>query len=673
MNADGPACTTMDANHQGQAFDWRGRLSKLVILCAGLIAYHNSFNAAFLLDDSTSIVENVSIRQFPPSFSILIHSPRPMLTLTLALSYRMGGLNTWYYHSVNVTIHLLAGLSLYGLARRTLLTAKFQGRFAQSASSLALVATLIWLVHPLQTQCVTYVVQRCEALMGLFFLLTLYCVVRGSESPWPRWWNAAAFVSCVLSMASKEVAVTLPLVVFLYDRIFLSASVREMVRRRWGLHGLLASIYAIPAAFWMFKVPVNAGFGLPGITPLKYAMTQPGVILHYLKLSFWPRSLCLDYSDWHLTTTFLRFLPPALGVLALVLASLWALRRIPGVGFLGLCFFLILAPTSSILPIADLAFEHRMYLSLAAVVLLTVLAGNALVNWLSEGRGAGENFKRSLKLGLAAVVVGILLFQTIRRNKDYASEVSMWSDVVAKRPENIRAHCTLGMAYWRWGWLQEAIAEETAALRLEPRHIQSVNALGLVLLQEGKNEEALVHFAKLTTVAPDFVFGHTNKGLTLFRLGKPKEAAESFRAAVKLSPGTPTYRFNLACSLHEQGQIEEAKEEYRQALQLNPDFPKAALQQAWRFATRPEPKPVDLAQALFLALQASQAADEPQPEMLDGLAVVYARLGRFVDAIATERKALEVATAAERPALTREIRQRLHLYEDQQPVIEEQP
>jgi len=268
--------------------------------------------------------------------------------LTLAVNYALGGLEVWGYHAVNLLIHLLAALTLYGLLRRTFLSDRLKERYGDVSESLAFATSLLWLLHPLQSQSVTYLIQRAESLMGLFYLLTLYAVSRSNTSKaWPR----IAILTCALGMATKEVMVTAPILCLLYDRIFLASSFKEIFQKRLHLYLGLGASWGILAGTYLDQVAsdIARAVGFHKITPLDYALTQPGVILHYLKLSFWPHPLCLDYL-WPIAKSSQAIFPPLLAIGVLVVATLTALRRRPEVGFLGVAFFLILAPTSSVMP-----------------------------------------------------------------------------------------------------------------------------------------------------------------------------------------------------------------------------------------------------------------------------------------------------------------------------------
>src|SRR6266478_513622 len=292
------------------------RATSVLLIGVGLIAYGNSFKAPFTFDDGLRIVDNPQIRHLWPPWEVMAHSSRPVVQLSLARNYALGGLNVWGYHAFNLAVHLLGGLVLFGIVRRMLESERPRARYGASACWLALAVAAIWLVHPLQTESVTYLIQRAESLMGLFYLLTLYCGIRGVQSPRPGAWFLGAVVACGLGMGSKEVMVTAPIMMLLYDRVFLAGSFREIIDRRWGLYGGLASAWVLlGVALATSRAEDTAGI-VPGES-WRYAFTQFGVIVHYLRLCFWPHPLVLDYS-WPLADTVSSVLPWAVVVLALL-------------------------------------------------------------------------------------------------------------------------------------------------------------------------------------------------------------------------------------------------------------------------------------------------------------------------------------------------------------------
>ena len=293
---------------------WAVPLAAGLIVLATLAAYANSFQGVFVFDDQPSIVDNPTIRHlwpiwrvlFPPSHGETV-SGRPLLNLTFAVNYALGGLNPWGYHAVNLAIHVLAALPLFGILCRTLRLPPLRDRFGRSATLPALAISLLWAVHPLQTESVTYVAQRAESLCGLFYLLTLYCFIRGatidpasrSAVRRPPLWYSAAIFSCLLGMATKEVMATAPLMVLLFDRTFLAGSFAQALRRRWGLYlGLAATLGGL--AYLVVATPAGrggtAGFATPeALGAWEYIRSQPAAILHYLRLAVWPHPLCIDY------------------------------------------------------------------------------------------------------------------------------------------------------------------------------------------------------------------------------------------------------------------------------------------------------------------------------------------------------------------------------------------
>jgi Flp pilus assembly protein TadD len=672
-----------------------------LIVGAGLAAYSNSFGGAFLFDDRWAIVDNAALRRPLDSWQALLFTTRPVVMASLAANYALGGLDVWGYHAVNLAIHVLAALTLYGLVQRTLLLPQFRGRYGGAAGGLALAAALLWLVHPLQTESVTYIIQRGESLMGLCYLLTLYAVLRGATARRDsvRWYTLAV-LACAVGMGTKEVMVTAPLVALLYDRVFLSPSWLVVIRRRGALYAALAATWLLLAgSLRAALVPeaggASAGFGVEGIPPSAYLHTQAGVLLHYLRLSLWPEPLCLDYYDWPLARTAEAVLVPGLLPGALLMAALIGWRRRPALGFLGLSFFLVLAPTSSVMPLADYLVEHRMYLSLAAEVMLAVLAGHALLRRVGQGAHA-------LSAVLTAALVVLFGLLTFGRNEDYHSELVMWADVVAKRPNNPRAHNNLGAALKEEGDVDGAIQQYRLALRLDPRYAEAYCNLGAALREKGRVEEAVQAYARALELKPryamahnnlgvayakqgkldlavaaydlalkcdpDLDLAHNNRGEALQRQGRLESATASYRRAVALAPSSVTYRCNLAAALYETGQLEAARAEYAAASRLYPDWPAAANASAWALATAPAREHRDGARALQYARQTCQATGGRDPRFLDTLAAAYAETGRFGEAVATARHAL--ALAAEHPHIAEPIAARLRLYEGHTPYHE---
>ena len=697
---------------------WRvtGLAAGLILLSA-VAAYHNSFRGPFIYDDLESIVENETIRQLWPIWQVLSPPPhgetvsgRPLLNLSWAINYALGGLNVWDYHATNLAIHIAAALLLLGILRRTFLLPALRDRFGSAATPLALASALIWTVHPLQTESVTYIVQRAESLAGFFYLLTLYCVIRGAGtvpffaanrviSPssvagekgdcppmrlhfaplflWerlrvrapgsvtsalnpalsqrereilrlrPRLWYAAAILACLLGMATKEIMVTAPLVVLLYDRTFLAGSFAEAWRRRGGLYLGLAATWALLVYLVCSTGSIARRPEMAAADPWNYARSQPGVILHYLRLSLWPSPLCLHYG-WSAASGLREIVPGLIVTGALLAATVWGLLGRKVWAFLGAWFFLILAPTSSILPLGQLAFEHRMYLPLGAVAVLTATGGYALWDRLlsrcERGRspfapeamagGIGSCAAKKERVpGLAIVrwaapvmLLAALLLAlgdlTAARNSDYRCLLAIWQDTVDKRPQNPTAHNNLGNVLAGLGRPDEALQHYRLALRLRPDYAEAYSNLGNALADLGRTDEALEHYRQALLLRPDDAEVYYNLGIVLAAVGRTSQAVEHYQQALRLKPDYAEAHNNLAALLAATGSTNEAIEHLQQGLRLKPD----------------------------------------SVEIHNNLAAAYAAAGRFDDAALTAERAVQLAESSGQAVLAKNIQSRLELY-----------
>ena len=541
-------------------------LAGAIIILSSLAAYYNSFSGAFVFDDDMAIVQNPSIRSLWPIWGPL-NPPvssggitvvgRPLLNLSFAVNYAISGLEPWSYHLINMIIQALAALMLFGIVRRTLLTPKLYRRFGPSSAwSFGLAAALLWMVHPLQTESVTYLSQRAESLAGMLYLLTLYCFIRGTVSPAPLKWYLCTVAACLLGITCKEVLVSAPLIALLYDRTFISSTFRESWRRRRWVYLSLAGTW-LPSSMLVAAAhgPRAGAAGFEFISPFVYALTQCKALALYLKLSFWPHPLVIDYGE-KVVTSIRDVLWQGTVVVLLLAGTIIALRRKPVVGFLGAWFFLVLAPSSSVMPVATQTMaEHRMYLPLAALVVLLVSGLHTLFG------------KRlwAIVIPLAMVLGGL----TVRRNIDYRSELAMWEKTVAQCPANPRAHQNLGYSLWLAGRTPEAIKEYEIALRILPDYPRAHSGLGWILFNSGRQSEAIDHYREALLLKPDLADAHMNLGIALFQRGNTQEAMGHLKEAVRLRPDIKTHG-NLGFALALSGRYSEAVEHFKAVLQIEP-------------------------------------------------------------------------------------------------------
>jgi protein O-mannosyl-transferase len=554
-----PATSAPEALAAGPAVV-RSRWVVLVLVAFGVIAYANTLRVPFLLDDSGSIIENPSIRRLWALNSVLAPPSdagvggRPLANLSLAVNYAAGGLDVRGYHAVNLALHLAAGLALYGLIRRTAQLRVIPGaaRLADDGG-IAAGAALLWLVHPLQTEAVTYLSQRTEVLVGLSYFLTLYALARGAAGAGGRWYGLAV-LACAAGMASKEVMVTAPVVAFLYDRVFIAGSFRAVWQRRRRLYVGLAATWVI--LLLSLRHVHERGVGYAAVSATTYALTEISAVAHYLRLAFWPAPLVFDYGTATVQSVGEVWIP-AMFLLAWLAGIGVALRRSPALGFLLAAGLLVLAPTSTIIPVAGQPVaEHRMYLPLAPLAVL-VAAGLQ---------------RRLGRFGLPALLVIALALTsaTILRNQVYGSAVTLWQDTLAKRPGNSRAHAALGAVLLEQGQGPAAILALRRAIELDPRSADAHQNLAMALLDANQPGPAVDEFTRSLQLRPGVASTHYNFGNALLALGRPAEAAAQQQQALVLRAAFPEARCALANALLALGQSDAAIAAYAEALKLAP-------------------------------------------------------------------------------------------------------
>ncbi len=546
------------------------RQAVCLILLAGIAVYANSFWGVFQMDDFLHITLNPNVWNLQNPSAYLLQSCRPLVLFSLSLNYAVSGFNAWSYHLLNLLVHLGAASLLFDLIRRSLLLPVSGPRWKPHATELAFAAALIWTVHPIQAQSVTYIIQRAESMMGFFYLLTLYGLLRSTTAAHSGRWKLLSVIACFLGMATKPVMVTAPLLTLVYDKIFLAGSWKTVWEKRRSYYGLLAGSWFFLGLLLFFgrnEFLANAGYSYDKLTWLEYARTQPEVLLHYLKIIVWPRGLVLDYG-WPVAHDWKQILLATLAVGGLLAVTLRWLQKKPVLGFLGLWFFLILAPTSSIIPIADLAFDHRLYLPMAAMVLLLVLTAAAV---LQKTPTSLVPHRRIVGwIILLSVVTGFSIM-TISRNQLYQNEVLLWQDVLAKRPPTARAYSNLSSGLLRLKRYDEGIAAEKKSLELDPQQQETaLMNIGYALLQKQEFKEAEQTYQQLLQVEPDFARGHLNLGDTLIGQGRFSEAVAHYRTCLSLDPRMDTAYVRLGFILQRQQKEAEAMALYQKALQINP-------------------------------------------------------------------------------------------------------
>ena len=606
----------------------------LALAAATVLTYANGLGGPFIFDDQLSVVENTSIRQWWKLGAVL--SPerelptagRPLVNLSFALNYWWAGYGVVGYHVVNLAFHVAVGVLLFAVVRRTLELPSVGGALARRATPVSFAVALLWALHPLNTEAVNYVTERTELMMGFFYLATLYASIRAAGSAAARW-TAIAVLASAAGMACKESMVTAPPMVLVYDCIFLSGSLQRALAARATLYGgLCLSWLVLAASIWSGPRVHSAGLS-SGVSPWTYLLNQAVMITEYLRRTAWPRSLVINYG-FPLPLGLADVWPYGVLVIALALLTVAALVRRPAFGFLGAWFFVTLAPTSSLVPIAtEVGAERRMYLPLMALVALVVI-GVSRVRWTQTSAGP-------IVVGVVAL---LLSAGTIARNREYISELALARTVVERHPTSVahnvlgndliregdeavgeaelrlalpgdpRAHYTLGSQFLKHGNYQGAVDEFQAFVAAAPLALEAVSArqmLGQAFVKQGRwaeaieqeqmvltmnpsgdervNAEALIgdayfgsrafaeaapHYRQFIFAKPDDFAAYMHLGVALVATDKLAEATEAFRRAVALDRGSADAERNLANALYDQEQYGEALAHAERAVALRP-------------------------------------------------------------------------------------------------------
>jgi protein O-mannosyl-transferase len=541
---------------------WPNTLWLVLIAIVVSAAFLNGIAVPLLLDDEVSIVGNESIRKLTPLLSPLwprgevYTAGRPLLNLSFALNYAFGGTAVRGYHVVNILIHVTAALMLFGIVRRTLLLPRFDHRFDRHAPVLALSAALLWAIHPLQTISVTYISQRAESLMGLCYLCTLYGLIRSSESTGSGW-RVFTVASCLVGMLVKEVIVTAPVILLLFDRTFLAGSLKEAWRRRGGLYASLAATWLVLLALMFASRIQERGVGFShSFAWHQYLRIECAAVLHYLRLAFFPSGLVFDYGEDVTVPSATRLTVCGMILAGVVVASIRAVRRRSVIGFLACWFFLILAPTSSFLPVAGQPIaENRVYLPLAAVSVAVVMGTFHVLRTRSH----------------VAVLASAMSFMalTLSRNTMFQSPLLLWADTVAKRPNTSRAWSYYGNALVQAGRHDEAIKCFETALRLRAYWYPHLS-LACVLLGQQRTQDAIPHLVAAINLNPKEPASYMNLGTAMFQLGRSAEALQYYDQALRVRPGYPDAQANMAIVLARLGRMTEAIALFEQTLRDDP-------------------------------------------------------------------------------------------------------
>lgn len=551
----------------------------ILVATVTAIVYANSLPNEFLFDDLTIIVEEQSASGSGPFAQLQKlfttgKAYRPVRTASYAFDYAISGLDPWGYHVSNIAYHSIASIVVFLIARHL-----FNGQW------IPLLTALLFAVHPVQTDAVTYLSGRRDVLSGLFVLTGFYLFLLYRRTARP-WYLVMALSLYPLAFFSKESGIVLPLLCVAYDLVAGLKLTAPILSRAW-LTELGTGVTGIIRKFqWLYlSLFVGAGglaayvlFVVRGTWQREYhggslwftLLTDTRIFVHYLKLLIFPVTLNADYSynAFPVTTTWTD--PRAIGaglVLLLIWAGLLAVWRTqPLATFGGLWFFLALLPVAQIIPHHEMMAEHYLYTPSVGVF----LGVGALVNFLMKRQGIG----RLLPL-VCSVVVIVLGLRTVWRNWDWRDDLTLWTKTVEAAPQAARARNNLGAAYLRRGKLALAREQLETAIRIKSHLPYAHGNLGKVYFDLGDLTLAEKELLTALNLKPDEAIPRLWLGGVYAQSGRLLEAEQVFREVLHRSPRNAYAHNNLGTLLAKSGRFEQAEEAFRSALRFRPELSQA--------------------------------------------------------------------------------------------------
>jgi tetratricopeptide (TPR) repeat protein len=549
-----------------------------VLVVVVFLIYSNTFQTPFIFDDLQNIRDNPFIRMTSLSWENINNaafkspsSNRPVANISFALNYYFHRDDLPGYHVVNILIHVAAGIFLYLLVQAMLGTPELRDKYS-SYRWIPLFTAMIWLVHPIQIQSVTYIVQRMNSLSAMFYILSMlfYARARLIEGKRKKWLLfGGCMLAGILAVGSKEIAATLPLFIILYEWYFhRDLSVSWLKRNILPVVGVLV-VFAVIAALFLGVHPldrISSSYANRDFTLMQRVFTEFRVVFFYLSLLVFPHPSRLNLDHVFLVSKSLMV--PITTVLSVaMLAGLAAVavftaKRHRLLSFCMLWFLGNLVIESSVIGL-EIIFEHRNYLPSIMMILLAVTLICRHVPFKGAAVGA-----------LCAVGI-VLCIWTFERNKVWRSEITLWSDCVNKSPQKARPHTNLGVVLSDIGNHQAAIAHYTRALRIKPDFAEAHNNMGSALVEQGKLKKAMVHYTRALQTRPNYAEAHNNLGAAFYKQGRLKKAIQHYSEALRIRPLYAEAHNNLGAALDEQGRLKEAIDHYSTALRIRPDYPDA--------------------------------------------------------------------------------------------------
>jgi Flp pilus assembly protein TadD len=583
-------------------------LGLAIIILLGIIIYSNSFDCSFHFDDFPNISNNPKIFNLSDVKAWWNFYPtRPIGIFSFVLNYHFNQLDVWYYHLVNLIIHLINACLVWWLTLLIFSSPALKDQpIAGNRKVLAFFTALLFVSHPLTTQSVTYIVQRLASMVAMFYFLSLILYIKGRLSTKGSIPKSLLFigsvVSAALAMMTKENAFTLPFAILLFEFFFLRPKKLSINFKDYRVilltAALLGMIIIIPLkfSFSIFRpIPPMLGHAYT-ITSRNYLLTQFSVIVKYIRLLFLPVNQTFEY-DFPISNSFfeIRTLLSFGILLSFTVLAIFSFKRYRIISFGILWFFLTLSIESGFIPIADVIYEHRTYLpSFGFFLILT--SGIYYLFW---------NKHKYFVISIFSIIIVANSYLTFERNKVWKDELSFWNDNVTKNPNLPRPLSNRGAAYShleQWdkaiadysraiefypefpeayynranaygnlGQWDKAITDFSRAIRIDPKFTKAYYNRGNLYVQLNQWEKAIIDFSKATEIEPDNANAYDNRGVAYGNLGQWENAITDFSKSIGIDPNNARSYSNRGIAYSNLGKWDKAITDYTTALGIDPN------------------------------------------------------------------------------------------------------
>ncbi len=580
--------------------EWFTLITFAFIILVATAAYYNSFTVPFVFDDGSNIVHNKGVHlsslrvedgDIVRLKAVIDKNGRAVSQISYALNYYFGRLEVFGYHLFNLIIHILCAWAVFLFTKMTLTLPSMKDRYGGWAKEIAAACAIIFVVHPINTQAVTYIVQRATSLAALFTLICMIYYAKGRLACGGRRFTyyVISFVCFLIAFSSKQNTVVVPILIFIYELYFFQQVDTKWLKKKWPYIGGLALFLFLVLLIYTKFAPIawfESHYAHRPFSLWERVMTEWRVVVYYFTLIFLPlpSRLNLDY-DFPLSLSLIN--PPTTilslaVILGLIWLALYLAKKEPLISYFILWFFINLVVESTIVAL-DLVYEHRLYLPGIGAFIIIIWGLERAIHHLAP------RLRTPLKVIMLAILTINLSMMTYQRNKVWQSVISILEDVAKKAPTNARQHVNLGVAYSDAKMLDKSIKQYLIGIKLDPNYPEAYNNLGNAYNRKGMYDKAVKEYLRAIRMRPTYKEAHNNLGSAYCNMGKFDMAIQEHLTALKINPDCEKSHNNLGVAYSFKREYDNAIAAYKRALEINPLFIKARTNLGLAYGLKGEP------------------------------------------------------------------------------------